>query len=60
MYPTDVFITAAESGLREDTKILCNQISTIDKKQLGSKIGVVPPHKMKLVDDALKISLDLK
>ena len=53
-------ITAAESGLKEDSKILCNQISTMDQKQLGSKIGSVLPQKMKLVDDALKISLDLK
>ena len=58
-YPTNVFISAKETGLTFDSVILLNQIRTVDKTRLTRKIGHVPDHRMLEVDEALKISIDL-
>jgi mRNA interferase MazF len=58
-YPTNVFITAKETGLSSDSVVLLNQIRTLDKTRLQKKIGSVPKLKMLEVGEALKISLDL-
>jgi len=60
LYDTDVLLTAEETGLRENSKVMCNQIITIPKTNLGIKVGTVPQYKMDLVDKAIKISLGLK
>lgn len=59
IYPTDVLITAVETGLPQDSKVLCNQIFTVARTALGAKIGEVPTRKMALVNDALKESLGI-
>jgi mRNA interferase MazF len=59
IYPCDVFITAKETGLPEDSVVKCNQIRTIDKSRLLYKMGRIPDQKMKLVDMALIFVLDL-
>jgi mRNA interferase MazF len=58
-YPTNVFITARETGLTYDSLVILNQIRTVDKSRLTSKIGAIPAAKMLEVDAALKISLDI-
>jgi mRNA interferase MazF len=58
-YPTSVFIAASETELSLDSVILLNQIRTVDKIRLEQKIGRVPPYKMKEVDEAIELSLDL-
>lgn len=59
LYPTNVFITSKETGLPEDSVVLCNQIQTVDKNILIRKVGEIPDKKMQAVDIALLISLDL-
>jgi len=59
LYPVDVFLTASETGLLEDSVVKCNQIRTVDKTRLLNKVGSIPDAKMKLVDMALIFSLDL-
>lgn len=56
-YPTNVFISKQESRLNKDSKILLNQIRTIDKQRLIKKIGNIDIFTMGKVDMALKISL---
>ena len=58
-FPTNVFITAKETGLSSDSVVLLNQIRTLDKTRLQKKIGSVPKLKMIEVGEALKISLGL-
>jgi mRNA interferase MazF len=58
-YPTNVFVTARETGLDKNSLVLCNQLRTVDKSLLLKKIGRVPDEKMKFVDMALICSLDL-
>ncbi len=50
---------AKETGLGEDSVVLCNQIQTVDKSLLIRKLGKIPDRKMQAVDVALMESLDL-
>jgi mRNA interferase MazF len=65
-YPTNVLITAKESGLSKDTVFLCFQVRSLDPKRLvdpkTKKIipsGVVPSDKLQIIDLALKAVLSL-
>jgi Growth inhibitor len=58
-YPTNVFVTAKETGLDYDSLVILNPIRTVDKSRLVKKLGSIPQVKMLEVDIALKISLDL-
>jgi len=60
IYPTEVLLTARETGLDQDSKVKCDQIRTVDKRRLLTKKERVPPDKMRLIDRALKISLGLE
>lgn len=55
--PTHIEIGATEVGLPKDSVVLLEQLRTLDKRRLKEKIGVLNFSKMKMVDDALLISL---
>lgn len=57
--PTHVEIMADEYGLERDSVILLEQIRTIDKQRLTDKITHLDERSMRLVDEALQISLGL-
>ncbi len=57
--PTHVEIAGQEYGLPKDSVVLLEQIRTIDKKRLREKIGRFDDHKMRYIDDALRISIGL-
>jgi len=47
-------------GLTKDSIVFCEQIRAIDKKRLGSKIGIITDKMMlKQINDALHISIAL-
>jgi len=41
IYPFEVFIPAGMGGLKKDSKIMIDQIRSLDKKRLIKKIGVI-------------------
>ncbi|GAB1612387.1 MULTISPECIES: type II toxin-antitoxin system PemK/MazF family toxin [Bacillales] len=57
--PTHVEIEAAKYKLDRDSVILLEQIRTIDKKRLKEKLTYLSDAKMKEVDSAIAISLNL-
>lgn len=60
-YPTEVIIHPKESGLKETSVVLCNQIRTISiEDRVLKKIGSLKPILIKKLDEALKTSLGLK
>lgn len=66
-YPTNVLITAKESGLPKDTIFLCFQLRSLDPKRFvnleANKMlpaGVAPANKLQEIDLALKTVLSLK
>jgi mRNA interferase MazF len=56
-YPTNIRVTAAESGLPKDTVFLCFQVRSLDharfREPRASRIGALPPQRMAEVEDAL-------
>lgn len=58
-YPTDVFIPKQVSNLNKDSKVLLNQVRTIDKRRIVNKISSLDHIAMSKVDIALKVSLGL-
>jgi mRNA interferase MazF len=65
-YPTNVRVTAAESGLLHDTVFLCFQLRSLDPmrfidQQTGKprRVGTLPTNRMHEVEQALKLVLQL-
>lgn len=59
-YPVNVLIRKGEGGLAKDSVALCNQIRCVDESRFGRTYGVLQPATLRKIDEALKISLDLK
>lgn len=65
-YPTNVRVTATESGLPMDTVFLCFQIRSLDparflhpKTRRPNLAGAIPPARMADVDRTLRLVLSL-
>jgi len=58
VYPFEVKITA-EDGVNSASKVLLDQIRTIDKSRLGKQIGMLNHKKMEEVNEAIRVSLDV-
>jgi mRNA interferase MazF len=65
-YPTNVRVSAAESGLPRDTVFLCFQIRSIDPQRFAGTssgaptlAGQMPSGRMAEVDEALRLTLSL-
>jgi len=57
--PTHVRLDKGIYGLDEDSLILCEQIKTLDKTRLKTKICALTPYDEVRVDRALRLSLQL-
>lgn len=57
--PTHVEISKDTYNLDKDSVILLEQIRTVDKKRLMEKLTFLNDEKMKEIDQALKVSLDI-
>ena len=65
-HPTNVCVTAKETGLPMDTVFLCFQIRSLDpsrfvdpRTSLPAPAGAMPPPRMAEVEAALKLVLEL-
>jgi mRNA interferase MazF len=65
-YPTNVRVSARESGLPRDTVFLCFQVRSLDPSRFADPAsgqmrlaGRVPPERMRDVDAALRLTLSL-
>ena len=57
--PTHINIAGGSVGLSKDSIILLEQIRTIDKKRLREYVCHIDQERMKKIDQAIRISLDL-
>lgn len=57
--PTHVFVKASNTGLKQDSIILTEQIRTIDKMRLRYYIGEIDDNKIQAIDKALIVSLGI-
>lgn len=59
IYPIEVFLTKEGHNLEKDSKVLLNQIRSIDKERLIKKVSKVNEITLAKVNEAVKISLGL-
>ena len=57
--PTHVWLRKEDSGLKEDSIVLLEQIQTLDQKRLVNRVGRLGKHAMDQVDRAARCSLYL-
>jgi mRNA interferase MazF len=60
IYPINVEIKQAESGLEKDSVVKLNQIRTVDKRRLIRRLGRLDSSKTNAVNSALILSLGLQ
>ena len=59
VYPFQVLLPAAATGLERDSKAQAEQVRSIAVDRLGERLGVVPGAIMLAIDEALRLHLDL-
>jgi len=59
VYPFEVFLSKKEINLKNDSKVKCNQIRTIDKKRLLDVLCTLSPETLEKVEKALSIHLNM-
>jgi len=59
-YPFEVLVPNGVAGLIADSRIMANQVRTVDKYRLVSFKGSLPPEYFHEVETALKIHLNMK
>jgi mRNA interferase MazF len=59
VYPFQVLLRAAETGLQRDSKAQAEQIRTVSIQRVGPRLGVVPPAVMADLDETLRLHLAL-
>lgn len=57
--PTHITLPANENGLIKDSIVLLEQVRTIDKSRLKSKIGTVRDNTLKCINQGLLISFGI-
>ena len=58
--PTNIVLEAEKYGLPKESIVLCEQLRTLDKSRLISKIGRVDAEKMNMINKAMAVSIGLK
>jgi len=56
-YPFEALIPAGEAGLAHHSKVLLDQIRSVDKARLRERIGALSSDRMLDVDRAIRLSL---
>jgi mRNA interferase MazF len=59
IYPFQVFLAAAATGLSRDSKAQAEQVRSVAVERLGGRVAVVPALLMAQLDDALRLHLSL-
>jgi mRNA interferase MazF len=59
VYPFQVLVPAAESGLEHDSKVQAEQLRSISVERVSRALGSIPPSLMLQVDEALRLHLSL-
>jgi len=57
--PSHVLILRGEGGLSQDSKVLTEQIRAMDKQRLTGKVGTLSERFLRLIEQAIRNSLDM-
>jgi mRNA interferase MazF len=59
-YPVTVFVEKGEGGLPRRSMVNLAQLLTLDKSRLQRRLGVLNEERMRMVAEAIRVSLDLR
>ncbi len=59
VFPFQVLLPAEETGLRVDSKAQAEQVRSVSIERIGPVIGHLPTHLVRVLDDALRLHLQL-
>ena len=59
MYPFQVLLSPAETGLSRDSKAQAEQVRAVAVERLGGRVGALTPALMRALDEALHLHLAL-
>ena len=59
VYPFQVLLTAAKSGLQVDSKAQAEQVRSVAVERVGKRIGQLPAETVDALDEALRLHLAL-
>ena len=59
VFPFQVFLPAAATGLHRDSKAQAEQIRSVSMDRIGARLGSVPADMMLELDEALRLHLAL-
>ena len=59
IYPFQVLLPASKTGLERDSKAQAEQVRSVAVERVGTRVGVVPPDLLALLDEALRLHLAL-
>ncbi len=59
IFPFQTLLSAAATGLRQDSKAQAEQVRSVAVERVGALLGRVPFHLMDRLNDALRLHLDL-
>ncbi len=59
VYPFEVKLEKGEGGVKEASKVLLDQIRTVDKSRLSTKLGALGPPTLEKINRAIRLSLDV-
>jgi mRNA interferase MazF len=57
--PTAVHLPRGSAGLRQESTVLCHQVTTLDRSKLTERIGELPSSAMLRVNEGLRTALAL-
>lgn len=57
--PTHIFVDAKNSGLQKDSVVLLEQVRTLDKRRLRTRMGALNEKDMEHIDYAIFVSFGL-
>ena len=55
--PTAVLLPRGTGGLKQDSVVLCHQVTTLDRAKLTQRLGSVPASLLKQIEDGLLAAL---
>ena len=59
VFPFQVLLPAPKTGLERDSKAQAEQVRSVAVERVGTRVGVVPPDLLGLLDEALRLHLAL-
>jgi mRNA interferase MazF len=57
VFPFEVLVPSGEGGLVHTSKVVLDQLRSVDKTRLQRRLGALPAHRILEVDQAIRLSL---